>query len=294
MRSRDEDFELIFVNDGSKDGTLEILLGYASQNNFVRVINFSRNFGKEAALTAAIDHARGDAVIPIDVDLQDPPELIIDMIEKWREGFDVVLARRADRRSDSILKRVTAKMFYSFHNKISNPHMPENVGDFRLMSRKVADVIKRLPERQRFMKGLFAWVGFKSTIIDYTRTERSAGQSSFNFWKLWKLALEGITSFSNLPLTIWSYMGFFISAVSFIYAAFIAIRTIIYGVDVPGYSSTLCLVLFLGGLQLLGIGVIGEYLSRTYMETKQRPIYVVSDIFDFETLTGKKDVEQTN
>ncbi|GHV57034.1 glycosyl transferase [Synergistales bacterium] len=277
----EEEFEFIFVNDGSADGTLGVLLSLASdKDNNVRVVNLSRNFGKEAALTAAIDYARGDAVIPIDADLQDPPELVLKMIAKWREGFDVVLARRADRNSDTFAKRVTAMMFYRFHNKISSPPLPENVGDFRLMSRRVVDVLKRLPERQRFMKGLFAWVGFKSALIDYTRQERNAGRSSFNFWRLWRLAVEGITSFSALPLTVWSYLGMFTSLTSILYGAYIVIRTMVRGIELPGYASTICLILFLGGLQLMGIGVMGEYLSRTYMESKQRPIYVVADIFE--------------
>ncbi|MDR1020790.1 MAG: glycosyltransferase family 2 protein [Synergistaceae bacterium] len=274
-----EDYEFVFVNDGSTDGTLSVMLRLAGLRVSVRVISLSRNFGKEAALSAAIDYAAGDAVIPIDADLQDPPELIPDMIAKWKEGYDVVLARRTDRKSDSFLKRWTAGCFYRLHNRISHPPLPENVGDFRLMSRRVIDVVKLLPERQRFMKGLFAWVGFDTAVIGYTRAERSAGKSSFNFFRLWKLAVEGITSFSALPLVIWSYLGGLISLAAFLYAGYIALRTLIYGVSVPGYASTLCLILFLGGLQLLGIGVIGEYLSRTYMEAKGRPLYVVADVF---------------
>jgi glycosyltransferase involved in cell wall biosynthesis len=282
----DESYELVFVNDGSTDGTLSVMLALAHLRDSVRIINLSRNFGKEAALSAAIDYANGDAVIPIDADLQDPPELIVEMIAKWKEGYDVVLARRTDRKSDSFFKRWTAGCFYRLHNKISQPSLPENVGDFRLMSRRVVDVVKLLPERQRFMKGLFAWVGFNSASIGYTRTERSAGKSSFNFFRLWKLAIEGITSFSALPLTIWSYLGGLISLAAFIYAAYVAVRTFIYGTDVPGYASTLCLILFLGGLQLLGIGIIGEYLSRTYMESKGRPLYVVADVFGSKNSRG--------
>jgi glycosyltransferase involved in cell wall biosynthesis len=280
MEKTGEDFELVFVNDGSGDGTLAALIGFASARDDVRVINLSRNFGKEAALSAAIDYARGDAVIPIDADLQDPPELIPEMIAKWRDGYDVVLARRVDRKNDGFFKRLTAKYFYRIHNRISSPPLPENVGDFRLMSRRVVDVIKRLPERQRFMKGLFSWVGFRSVSVDYTRPPRSAGSSKFNFFRLWKLAMEGFTSFSTTPLVIWGYIGGFISSAAFVYAAFIIARTVIYGIDVPGYASTICLILFLGGLQMLSIGIVGEYLGRTYMETKQRPLYVVSDVFE--------------
>jgi glycosyltransferase involved in cell wall biosynthesis len=279
MNEVDEDYEVVFVDDGSGDGTLGILRGLASASPVVRVVQLSRNFGKEAALTAAIDFASGDAVIPIDADLQDPPEIIPKLIDKWREGYDVVLARRSDRRADSFFKRWSAKIFYHLNNKISRTPLPENVGDFRMMSRRVVDVLKQLPERQRFMKGLFAWVGFKSATVDYARAERSTGRSSFNFARLLGLAVEGITSFSSLPLVVWSYLGAVISFFSFIYAVFIVGRTVISGVDLPGYASTLCLMLFLGGVQLIGIGILGEYVGRTYMESKRRPIYIVAEVW---------------
>lgn len=288
MSDLKEDFEIICVNDGSTDNTLDLLYEYAINNTNIKVINLSRNFGKEAALTAALDFAKGDVVIPIDADLQDPPALIIDMVEKWREGYDVVLARRTDRASDSLLKRFTASTFYKLHNKISSPSIPQNVGDFRLMSREVVEAIKCLPERHRFMKGLFAWVGFKTTVIDYVRPPRSAGKTKFNGWRLWNFALEGVTSFSTMPLSIWLYIGFFTALGSFAYATFIVIRTFILGIDLPGYASTLCLILFLGGLQLMGIGVIGEYLGRTYIESKQRPIYIV------KKENPKVDMEKAN
>lgn len=273
-----EEYEIICVDDGSSDSTFSVLDSFASSDSRVVVVRLSRNFGKEAALTAGLDFSKGDAVVPIDSDLQDPPELILRMIEKWREGFDVVLAERIDRSEDSFLKRTTALLFYRTHNSISNPKIPENVGDFRLMSRKVVEAIKKMPERQRFMKGIFAWVGFKTCFIQYKRKKRITGESKFNCSKLWNLAVEGITSFSSFPLTIWLRTGFFIALCSFLYGVFIFIRTIVQGIDLPGYASLLCLILFFGGLQLMGIGIIGEYLGRTYMETKQRPIYIVDEI----------------
>ena len=277
MENIGDDFEIVCVNDGSTDNTLHELNEKSKSDKRIRVIDLSRNFGKEAALTAALDFSCGDAVIPIDADLQDPPQVIEDMVKKWREGFDVVLAKRIDRSSDSFLKRFTAFTFYRLHNIISKPSIPENIGDFRLMSREVVEAIKKLPERQRFMKGLFAWVGFRSCTIGYVRNVRSAGSSKFNGWKLWKLAVEGITSFSTFPLTIWLYLGGITAFCSFAYAVFIFMRTLIYGIELPGYASMICLILFFGGLQLVGIGVIGEYLGRTYMESKQRPIYIVRE-----------------
>jgi polyisoprenyl-phosphate glycosyltransferase len=272
-----ERYELICINDGSRDGTLEALLTMRALYPHVRVIDLSRNFGKEAALTAGIDAARGDAVIPIDADLQDSPELIARLVQEWKRGFEVVLARRADRRADSFAKRLTALLFYKVHNAISDPAIPENVGDFRLMDRKVVEAIKQLPERRRFMKGIFAWVGFRSTTIEYVRDPRLAGKSRFSGWKLWNFAIEGVTSFSTAPLRIWSYLGLAVAAFAFVYAGFIVMRTVIYGIDVPGYASLLAVTLFLGGIQLIGLGVLGEYLGRVYSEAKQRPIYIVRD-----------------
>lgn len=276
----EEDYEVVCVNDGSRDGTLEALLAMRALRPHVRVIDLSRNFGKEAALTAGIDSAWGDAVIPIDADLQDSPELIVRLVEEWKRGFEVVLAKRADRRADSFAKRLTASLFYKVHNSISEPALPENVGDFRLMDRKVVDAIKQLPERRRFMKGIFAWVGFRSTTIEYVRDPRVAGASRFSAWKLWNLALEGITSFSTAPLRIWTYLGLVVASLAFVYATFIVIRTVIHGIDVPGYASLLAITLFLGGIQLIGLGVLGEYLGRVYSEAKQRPIYIVRDSYE--------------
>jgi glycosyltransferase involved in cell wall biosynthesis len=279
MESLGEPFEFVCVNDGSRDATLDVLLSFAKKDSRVKIVDLSRNFGKEAALTAAIDFASGDAVIPIDVDLQDPPELISEMVAKWREGNEVVLARRIDRSSDSFMKRFTAQIFYSLHNKISNSPIPENVGDFRLMDRRVVEALSALRERHRFMKGLFAWVGFKTCTVEYTRRLRTAGKSKFNGWRLWKFALEGITSFSTFPLTIWLYFGSLVSLGAFCYGLFIFFRTLIQGVELPGYASSICLILFFGGLQLLGIGILGEYVGRTYIESKQRPVYIVRSCF---------------
>lgn len=268
-------FEIICVDDGSRDETLVRLLDVQMQHREVRIRELSRNFGKEAALTAGIDAARGDAVVPIDADLQDPPEVISELLDKWREGYDVVLARRIDRSTDGWSKRLTAHWFYRLHNRIADVPIPEDVGDFRLMDRAVVEAVRRLPERRRFMKGVFAWVGFRTATISYTRAPRAAGASKFNGWRLWNFALEGITAFSSVPLRIWSYFGALVAGVAFIYGAFIVLRTLIWGVDLPGYASLLTVVLFLGGIQLIGLGVIGEYLGRVYNESKQRPIYVV-------------------
>jgi glycosyltransferase involved in cell wall biosynthesis len=270
--------EFIFVDDGSSDGTHRALQAIADRDSSVTVIELSRNFGKEAALTAGLDCCSGDAVVPMDVDLQDPPSLLPRMIEAWRAGHDVVLARRQSRAQDSVLKRLTAAAFYRLHNLVSGTQIEANVGDFRLMDRCVIDALRRLPESQRFMKGLFAWIGFRTTVLDYSRPPRSAGSSKFSTWQLWNLAIEGITSFSTAPLRVWTYLGFSVAAMSFLYGAFLVIRTFTHGVDVPGFASILCAVMFLGGVQLMGIGVLGEYLGRTYLEAKGRPTYVTRSI----------------
>jgi glycosyltransferase involved in cell wall biosynthesis len=268
-------FEMVFVDDGSRDDTLARLLALVERDPRVRVVELSRNFGKEAAMTAGIDQARGAAVIPMDADLQDPPELIVQMIAEWHAGAEVVLARRVDRSSDSLLKRSSAALFYRLHNRLSSITVPEDVGDFRLIDRVVVDALARLPERHRFMKGLFAWVGFRTAVVDYARPARVAGSSKFSGWKLWNFALEGITSFSTAPLKIWTYVGATGALLTFVYATFIVIRTALYGVDVPGYASLLVAVLFLGSLQLISVGLLGEYIGRIYMETKGRPTYLV-------------------
>ncbi|HDU8494383.1 glycosyltransferase [Morganella morganii] len=267
--------EIIFINDGSKDSTESIINALAIADSLVKPLSFTRNFGKEPALFAGLDHATGDAVIPIDVDLQDPIDVIPVLIEKWQEGTDVVLAKRTDRSTDGWLKRKTAEWFYKLHNKISTPKIEENVGDFRLMSRETVENIKLLPERNLFMKGVLSWVGGNVDIVEYTRAERSAGESKFNGWKLWNLALEGITSFSTFPLRMWTYIGLFVAALSFVYGGWMIIDKLIWGNPVPGYPSLLVSILFLGGIQLIGIGVLGEYIGRIYTESKKRPKYLL-------------------
>ncbi|MBU9829755.1 glycosyltransferase family 2 protein [Rahnella sp. FC061912-K] len=267
--------EIVFINDGSKDSTESIINALALSDKNVKAINFTRNFGKEPALFAGLEHASGDAVIPIDVDLQDPITVIPELIEKWLAGADMVLAKRFDRSSDGHIKRKTAEMFYKLHNKISTPKIEENVGDFRLMSREVVENIKLLPERNLFMKGVLSWVGGKTDVVQYRRAERVAGTSKFNGWKLWNLALEGITSFSTFPLRMWTYIGLLVAGFSFLYGAWMIFDTIAFGNPVKGYTSLLVSILFLGGIQLIGIGVLGEYIGRIYTESKQRPRYIV-------------------
>lgn len=269
------EIEIVFINDGSTDNTEWIIRGLEKSDKSVTALSFTRNFGKEPALFAGLDYATGDAVIPIDVDLQDPIEVIPQLIEKWKGGADVVLAKRVDRSCDGHLKRKSAECFYKLHNKISSSKIEENVGDFRLLSREIVDNIKSLPERNLFMKGILSWVGGKTEIVEYTRSERSVGTSKFNGWKLWNLALEGITSFSTLPLRVWTYVGFGVSLFSLSYAIWMIIDKLIWGNPVPGYPSIMTAVLFLGGIQLVGIGVLGEYIGRIYIETKKRPKYII-------------------
>ena len=269
------DFEIVCVDDGSRDNTLERLIAISKTDTRVTVLEFSRTFGKEPAMTAGIDATSGDCVIPIDADLQDPPALIAQMLKKWQEGAEVVLAKRVDRSSDSYTKRTTALMFYRLHNALSSLQIPENVGDYRLMDRVVVDALKQLPERQRFMKGLFAWVGFKTVTVEYVRDARLVGETKFSGWKLWNFAIEGITSFSLVPLKVWTYIGGIGALFAFLYASFIVIRTLIFGIDLPGYASLLVVTLFFASLQLISLGVIGEYIGRIYFESKQRPLYLI-------------------
>ena len=277
VRDVGDAFEILFIDDGSSDGTLDAIRAARRSSPAVRAISFSRNFGKEAALTAGLEHARGAAVVPMDVDLQDPPEVLPEMIAKWREGFEIVYGVRNDRASDSLPKRLTADLYYRAHNWLSNDKIPEHAGDFRLLDRKVVDAIKAMPERNRFMKGLFAWAGFKQALVAYTRAPRATGTSKFRYWQLWTFALDGITSSSTVPLRVWSYLGGLVALFALAYAMFIAVRTLVFGIDVPGYASLIVSVLFLGGLQLLSLGILGEYVGRILTETKQRPLYVIRE-----------------
>ena len=274
--------EIICVDDGSTDATRAMLSTLVDEKKTVKALFLSRNFGKEAAMTAALDYACGDAVIPIDADLQDPPELIVDMVEKWQEGFDVVYAKRVSRSSDTVVKRNSAGLFYRVFNKMSETPIPENVGDYRLMDRRVIDAIKKLPEKDRFMKGLFCWPGFSNTTIEFERQERAEGDSKFNYWKLWNFALNGITSFSTLPIRLGVYVGLLISLAAFVYGMIILLKTLITGIDVPGYASLMMVVLFLGGVQLTFMGLMGEYIGRIYKEVKNRPIYLVDKVLGFD------------
>ncbi len=278
--------EIVCVNDGSTDGTLEALLAARAVDPRIVVVDLSRNFGKEVAVTAGLDHARGQAVIPIDADLQDPPELIADMVARWREGYEVVYARRRSRRGETWFKLATAGLFYRFINRFSEVPIPDNCGDYRLLDRKVVDVVRAMPERVRFNKGLFAWAGFRQTTIEFDRDPRLAGQTSWNYVKLWRLAIDGITSFSAFPLKVWTYVGVVVAFLSFVYGTVLILRTIVLGVDVPGYASLIVIVLFLGGSNLIGIGVLGEYIGRIFDEVKRRPLYVLRDVHGPDTDAG--------
>lgn len=289
LNGADFDHELLFIDDGSRDDTRMRLAALARENDHVRVVALSRNFGKEAALTAGLDHALGHAVIVIDVDLQDPPELILDFVAKWREGYDVVFAAREDRHSDTAAKRMTADGFYRLFNRISAVRIPDNAGDYRLMDRRVVETIKTLPERSRFMKGLFAWAGYKSIGVPYIRPERAAGETKFNFWKLWNFAIDGFTSFSTAPLRVWTYFGGAIAFASMVYALIIIFQTLIFGVGVPGYASLLVFVLFFGSIQMISVGVLGEYIARLFVEVKRRPIYVVDEVLGGKPLDEESE-----
>ncbi|MCM2504558.1 glycosyltransferase family 2 protein [Aureimonas altamirensis] len=268
--------EIVFVDDGSTDSTAGLIEALAIADPLVTALSLTRNFGKESALLAGIENATGDAVVPIDVDLQDPVEIVPSMVEKWQTGADMVLAKRIDRSSDTRMKRRAAGMFYKVHNLISRPKIEENVGDFRLMSREVVDRILLMGERNLFMKGLLSWVGGHIEIVEYVRPKRSVGASKFDGWRLWNLALEGVTSFSTVPLRIWTYLGFGVATAALIVALYMLIEKIVWGNPIPGYPSLIVSILFLGGVQLIGIGVLGEYVGRIYLETKRRPRYLIA------------------
>ncbi len=272
-------FEIIVINDGSNDKSLNYLLNFKKKYKELIIVDLSRNFGKESALTAGIDLAKGNAVIPIDVDLQDPPELIIKMIKKWENGSEIVVAKRTNRDSDSFLKRTSASLFYFFINILSQTNIPRNVGDFRLMDKQVIEIIKKLSEKNRFMKGIFSWPGFKVDFVEYERHKRVKGKSNFNFIKLLGLAIEAITSFSVVPLKIISIIGFFGIAISFIFSLIIIYQKIFIEEFIVGYAFITILILFFGSIQLLCIGIVGEYIGKIYYEVKNRPLYVIKKIY---------------
>jgi len=275
-------YEIICINDGSRDATLPILLAHHRRNPKIKVIDFSRNFGKEIALTAGLDAAEGDMIVPMDVDLQDPPRVIAEFVDRWEDGYDVVYGLRADRSRDAPLKRLTSRLFYSLFNSLSTVEMPTGAGDFRLMDREVVLALRRLPERSRFMKGLFAWVGFRQVAVPFARPERAAGKTSWRYWKLWNFALDGVTAFSGAPIRIWSYVGGMAATAAFLWALVIVLRTLLFGRDQAGYPSLAVFILGGFGLQMLAIGTLGEYVSRIYLEVKQRPLYLVLSRFGWE------------
>lgn len=268
-------WEVIYVNDGSDDATLVLLHALRHDDPHVAVLNLSRNFGKEIATTAGLDHAAGDAVIVIDADLQDPPEVIPALVTAWRDGYDMAYAQRCARIGESRLKRVTAHLFYRLMQRTGRVKLPHDTGDFRLMSRRVVDAVRQLRERHRFMKGLFAWVGFSCHAVPYQRDARHAGRSSWTYWRLWNLALEGITGFTVMPLKLATYLGLLVAAFATAYGLQVVIKTLLFGNPVAGYPSLMTMVLLLGGMQLMTLGVMGEYLGRIFNETKQRPLYLV-------------------
>jgi glycosyltransferase involved in cell wall biosynthesis len=292
IEALDIDFEIIFVNDGSQDQTLPLLIQIREQDSRVKIIDLSRNFGKEIALTAGLEHATGDVVVPTDADLQHPPEIIPKMVDAWKDGADVVFATRVDRTSESFMKRLSAKIFYRVLGLVGEVPNHDRIGDFCLLDRRVVDVLKKLPEHNRFMKGLFAWTGYRQAFVPYEQESRKLGVTSWNYWRLWNLALEGITSFSTFPLRVWTYIGFVLAFLSLIYAAYTVAQTLIYGVITPGFASIMVAILFIGGIQLISLGVIGEYIGRIFSEVKGRPLYLVRDLYGFESGPSEKGADK--
>jgi len=275
--TKEYDFEFLFVNDGSKDQTLDFIKDYAATDSRVSYINLSRNFGKEIGMIAGLDHAVGDAVVIIDADLQDPPELIPEMIKLWEEGYDDVYAKRKSREGESWFKKFTSKMYYKTLQSVTRIPIQEDTGDFRLLDRRVVEALKQFRESQRNTKAMFSWVGFHKKEILYDRDSRAAGETKWNYIKLVELAIDGITSFTTAPLRISTYAGIAVSILAFIYLVYLVIRTVFLGVDLAGYPSMMAVILFLGGVQLLSLGIIGEYIGRIFNETKQRPLYLIEE-----------------
>ncbi len=278
--TKNYNFEFLFINDGSKDKTLEIIKDYAEKDSRISYLNLSRNFGKEIGMIAGLDHVKGDATVIIDADLQDPPELIPQMIELWEEGYDDVYAKRRSRDGETWLKKTTSSLYYTTLQKLTNIKIQKDTGDFRLLDRRVVDALKQFRESQRNTKAMFSWVGFHKKEILYDRDPRAAGETHWNYWKLANLAIDGITSFTTAPLRISTVIGVVVSLVAFIYLLAIIFQTIFFGNELAGYPSTLAVILFLGGVQMLSLGIIGEYIGRIFNETKQRPLYLIEDYHD--------------
>ncbi len=275
METLGHPWSVLFVDDGSSDGTRDEICALRDEHKRIGALFFSRNFGKEVAMTAGLDHAEADAVVIIDADLQDPPELIPTLVEKWEEGHDVVFAQRRARQGETWFKRFSASAFYRVVNRLSHTPIPHDTGDFRLLDRRAVLALRKLREQHRFMKGLFSWIGFRQVGVSFEREPRHAGHTKFSYWRLWNFALEGITSFSTRPLKIATYIGLISAVYAVCYAIWLIIRTLIYGDPVPGYPSMMVVILLLGGLQLMALGVIGEYLGRLFDESKQRPLYLI-------------------
>lgn len=277
-----ETIEFVFIDDGSEDATVPEIRRCMEGDARVRLIVLSRNFGKDAALAAGLAHARGRAVIPIDVDLQDDPKVIPEMVEKWRAGAKIVNARRIDRTRDTAFKRGSARLYYKIFNALAEHPIPPNVGDFRLIDRQVVDILNTMSEKARFSKVLFSWVGFDSAEVTFDRRVRETGITKWSFWKLWNFGLDGLFGASTIPLRLWSYLGFFLALASFVYASTVLIRTVWFGIDTPGYASTIVIILFFGGLKMLSVGILGEYVGRIYNEVRDRPLYIVRKTYDSE------------
>ena len=275
-------YEIVFIDDGSRDMTVPIIKNFAKTMPEIKLVKLSRNFGKEPALAAGLNYASGDAVIPIDVDLQDPPEVIVELIKKWIEGAQVVNAKRVNRDTDSWIKRSTANLFYDVFNSIAHNAIPENVGDFRLLDREVVDVLNEFTERNRFMKAIFSWVGYDQATVEYVRSSRIAGSSKFKYWKLWNFALDGVTGSTTVPLRIWTYIGATLAAIAIVYAAYIIIKTLVFGIDSPGYASLMVVILGIGAFNFMSLGILGEYVGRISEEVRNRPLYLVQQTINLE------------
>ncbi len=275
-------YEIVLVNDGSRDNTLALMYALRERDPHISVVDLSRNFGKEIALSAGLDHTKGDVVVVLDSDLQDPPELIPQMLDIWREGYDVVYGMRTARDGETWFKKTTAKYFYRLIKSVSRVDIPKDTGDFRLMSRRAVEALSKLREEHRFMKGLFAWVGFPSSPFLYRRDPRAAGETKWNYWKLWNFALEGITSFTVAPLKVSTYLGMLIAVLALLYAVFVIWKALVYSDPVRGYPSLMTVVLFLGGVQLISVGLLGEYVGRIFNEVKRRPLYLVNRLLQSE------------